>query len=64
MASTATNTIEQLALREYKAGFETLVEQDIFPPGHRRGRRAGDLGQEGRARVAHRLASVRPSGTG
>ncbi|HVS01439.1 MAG TPA: Fe-S cluster assembly protein SufB [Thermoanaerobaculia bacterium] len=33
MPSTATDTIERLALREYKAGFETLVEQDIFPPG-------------------------------
>jgi Fe-S cluster assembly protein SufB len=33
MANTATETIEQLALGEYTAGFETLVEQDIFPPG-------------------------------
>jgi Fe-S cluster assembly protein SufB len=33
MANTATETIEQLALKEYQAGFETLVEQDIFPPG-------------------------------
>src|SRR4051812_20724702 len=33
MPTTATDTIEQLALREYQAGFETEVEQDIFPPG-------------------------------
>ena len=33
MPTTANETIEQLALREYHAGFETLVEQDIFPPG-------------------------------
>ncbi len=33
MPSTATETIEQLASREYQAGFETLVEQDTLPPG-------------------------------
>jgi len=33
MPTTATDTIEQLALRDYKAGFETLVEQEVFPPG-------------------------------
>jgi Fe-S cluster assembly protein SufB len=33
MPTTATETIEQLALRDYKAGFETLVEQEVFPPG-------------------------------
>jgi Fe-S cluster assembly protein SufB len=33
MPTTATDTIEQLALREYQAGFETSVEQDVFPPG-------------------------------
>jgi Fe-S cluster assembly protein SufB len=33
MSSTATETIEQLADREYQAGFETLVEQDTLPPG-------------------------------
>jgi Fe-S cluster assembly protein SufB len=31
--STSTETIEQLALREYKAGFVTEIEQDVFPPG-------------------------------
>jgi Fe-S cluster assembly protein SufB len=31
--STSTETIEQLASREYKYGFETSVEADTFPPG-------------------------------
>jgi Fe-S cluster assembly protein SufB len=31
--STATETIEQLATREYKYGFETSLETDEFPPG-------------------------------
>jgi len=31
--STSTETIEQLASREYKYGFETTVEADTFPPG-------------------------------
>jgi hypothetical protein len=31
--STSTETIEQLASREYKYGFETEVETDTFPPG-------------------------------
>ncbi len=31
--TTATETIEQLATREYKYGFETDVEADTFPPG-------------------------------
>ena len=31
--STATETIEQLATREYKYGFETDVDADTFPPG-------------------------------
>jgi Fe-S cluster assembly protein SufB len=31
--STSTNTIEQLATREYKYGFETAVEAETFPPG-------------------------------
>ena len=31
--STSTETIEQLATREYKYGFETDVETDTFPPG-------------------------------
>ncbi len=31
--STSTQTIEQLATREYKYGFETEVEADTFPPG-------------------------------
>src|SRR6186713_719853 len=31
--STSTETIEQLATREYKYGFETEVETDTFPPG-------------------------------
>ena len=31
--STSTETIEQLATREYKYGFETAVEAETFPPG-------------------------------
>jgi len=31
--STSTETIEQLATREYKYGFETTLETDSFPPG-------------------------------
>ena len=31
--STSTETIEQLASREYKYGFETTLETDTFPPG-------------------------------
>src|SRR5512135_1988217 len=31
--STSTNTIEQLANREYKYGFETLIETDEVPKG-------------------------------
>ena len=31
--STSTETIEQLATREYKYGFETLLETDTFAPG-------------------------------
>jgi Fe-S cluster assembly protein SufB len=31
--TTETRTIEQLATQEYKFGFETLVDQDIVPPG-------------------------------
>jgi Fe-S cluster assembly protein SufB len=31
--STSTDTIEQLATREYKYGFETDVEAETFPPG-------------------------------
>ena len=31
--STSTETIEQLATREYKYGFETSVDTDTFAPG-------------------------------
>ncbi len=31
--STSTETIEQLATREYKYGFSTELETDTFPPG-------------------------------
>ena len=31
--STSPETIEQLATREYKYGFETTLETDSFPPG-------------------------------
>jgi Fe-S cluster assembly protein SufB len=31
--STATETIEQLATKDYKYGFETLIEADTLPPG-------------------------------
>ena len=31
--STPTETVEQLATREYKYGFETTVDTDTFPPG-------------------------------
>jgi Fe-S cluster assembly protein SufB len=30
---TSEETIEQLATREYKYGFETILESDTFPPG-------------------------------
>src|SRR5690554_5987621 len=33
MTTTDTQTIEQLALREYKFGFVTAIEQETFPPG-------------------------------
>jgi Fe-S cluster assembly protein SufB len=44
--STSTDTIEQLATREYKYGFETAVEADTFPPG---------LGEE----VVRRLSAIK-----
>ena len=31
--STSTETVEQLATREYKYGFETTVDTDTFEPG-------------------------------
>ena len=31
--STSEETIEQLATREYKYGFETILEAETFPPG-------------------------------
>jgi Fe-S cluster assembly protein SufB len=31
--ATQEETIEQLATREYKYGFETILETDTFPPG-------------------------------
>ena len=31
--STATETIEELATKEYKYGFETPIEADTLPPG-------------------------------
>ncbi len=31
--STSPETVEQLASREYKYGFETTLETDTFPPG-------------------------------
>ena len=56
--STATETIEQLATREYKYGFETDVEADTFRRAER-GRRPLHLGEEGRAGVD---AGVAPEG--
>ena len=55
--STSTEVIEQLANTEYKYGFVTDVEQDIVAQGAERGRRPADLGEEGRAGVAARLAA-------
>ncbi len=33
MPTTDSGTVEQLALREYRYGFETPIDQDTFPPG-------------------------------
>ena len=54
--TTATETIEQLANREYKYGFVTDVESESIPEGSERRRRAADLGEEERAGVAARVA--------
>ena len=48
--------LHQLAAREYKYGFVTDIEPDTVAAGPRRGRRPPHLGQEGRARVAARVA--------
>ena len=53
--STSTDTIEQLATQEYKYGFVTDRGGHV-PPGAERGRRPGHLAEEGRARVAARVA--------
>ena len=43
--STSTETIEELATREYKYGFVTDVESDTHSQGAERGRRPADLGR-------------------
>ena len=53
--STSTETIEQLATREYKYGFDTDVEADTFAPGLNEDVDPPALGEEGRARVAARV---------
>ena len=55
--STATETIEQLANREYKYGFVTDVESRVDSQGAQRGRRPADLAEEERARVAAGVAA-------
>ena len=54
--TTATETIEQLANREYKYGFVTDIESRDDSQGPERGRRPADLGEEERAGVAARVA--------
>ena len=54
--STSTETIEELATREYKYGFVTDVEADTHPQGAQRGRRPAHLAEEGGAGVAARMA--------
>ncbi len=56
MPTTATDTIEQLATREYKFGFVTDIEPDTSRPASTRTSSALHLGQEGRAGVAARVA--------
>ena len=34
MSTTDTETIEQLATKDYAFGFVTSIEADTFPPGH------------------------------
>ena len=53
--STSTETIEQLASREYKYGFETELETDTFPPGLDEEVDSPAVGDQGRAGVAARV---------
>ena len=55
--STSTETIEELATREYKYGFVTDIEAETIPQGPERGRRPADLREEERAGVAARVAA-------
>ena len=55
--STSTETIEELATKEYKYGFVTDIEADTLPPGLNEDVVRLDLGEEGRARVAARVAA-------
>src|SRR5678815_1213679 len=59
--STSTETIEQLASREYKYGFETILETDTFPPGLDESivRRLSALKEEPEWLLEFRLKSLR-----
>jgi Fe-S cluster assembly protein SufB len=59
--STSTETIEQLASREYKYGFETTLETDTFPPGLDEGvvRRLSAIKDEPEWMLEFRLKSYR-----
>jgi Fe-S cluster assembly protein SufB len=59
--STAPDTIEQLATREYKYGFETAVDADTFPPGLNEDviRRLSAIKQEPEWLLAYRLKAYR-----
>ena len=54
--TTSTETLERLAQQEYKYGFVTDIEPDTVPPGLNEDIVRADLGEEGRARVAARVA--------
>ena len=54
--STSTETIEELATREYKYGFVTDVEAETIPKGLSEDVVRADLAEEGRAGVAARVA--------
>src|SRR5215510_3374766 len=59
--STPTETVEQLATREYKYGFETAVEAETFAPGLNEDvvRRLSAIKQEPEWLLAFRLKALR-----
>ena len=62
--STSTETIEQLATREYKYGFYTDVEADTIPKGLNEDVVRLISAEEGGAGVAARVAAQGVSGSG